>query len=193
MRRLPLLTGERLAPSPVPLAAHGQSLPPAVCSGTEGGVSMTSTVDGAIRAAGGVVFRLGPGEPVIAVVHRPEHDDWVLPKGKLEAGESARDAALREVKEETGQAVAIGDFIGCLGYEVKGRPKLVEFWAMETTLPKGSRPTSTTWLGSRSRKRSRGSPTPWSGCFWRIGPALGERRGDLDRSLSLPRSHGQHA
>src|SRR3954468_20640407 len=131
MRRLPLLTGERLAPSPVPLAAHGQSLPPAVCSGTEGGVSMTSTVDGAIRAAGGVVFRLGPGEPVVAVVHRPEHDDWVLPKGKLEEGESARDAALREVREETGQAVAIGDFIGCIGYEAKGRPKLVEFWAMK--------------------------------------------------------------
>jgi 8-oxo-dGTP pyrophosphatase MutT (NUDIX family) len=131
MPRLPLLTGERLAPSPVPLAAHGQSLPPAVCSGTEGGVSMTSTVDGAIRAAGGVVFRLGPGEPVIAVVHRPEHDDWVLPKGKLEAGESARDAALREVKEETGHAVTIGDFVGCIAYEAKGRPKLVEFWAME--------------------------------------------------------------
>jgi 8-oxo-dGTP pyrophosphatase MutT (NUDIX family) len=51
-----------------------------------------------IRAAGGVVVRDGR----IAVVHRPKYDDWSLPKGKLDAGESWEEAALREVEEETG-------------------------------------------------------------------------------------------
>ena len=52
-----------------------------------------------VEAAGGVVL---DGEGRVAVVHRPRHDDWSLPKGKLDPGESFEDAALREVEEETG-------------------------------------------------------------------------------------------
>ena len=51
-----------------------------------------------VHAAGGIVERDG----LIAVVHRPRYDDWSLPKGKLDRGESWEDAALREVREETG-------------------------------------------------------------------------------------------
>ena len=46
-----------------------------------------------LRAAGGLVVRDGR----VLVVHRPKYDDWAFPKGKLEAGESWEDAALREV------------------------------------------------------------------------------------------------
>ena len=53
-----------------------------------------------MRAAGGVVVRDGQ----VLVVHRPRYDDWSLPKGKLEDGETWEDAALREVHEETGVA-----------------------------------------------------------------------------------------
>ena len=52
----------------------------------------------------------------------PRAPDWVLPKGKLEAGESAEAAALREVKEETGCDAVLGAFAGVIGYEVNGRP-----------------------------------------------------------------------
>ena len=52
-----------------------------------------------VRAAGGVVCRPGPGGQVeIAVIHRPSQDDWTLPKGKLEARETAERAAMREVQ-----------------------------------------------------------------------------------------------
>ena len=51
-----------------------------------------------IEAAGGVVVRDGQ----VALVHRPRYDDWTLPKGKLDPGESFEEAALREVEEETG-------------------------------------------------------------------------------------------
>ncbi len=51
-----------------------------------------------VRAAGGIVVRDGR----VLLVHRPKYDDWTLPKGKAEAGESDEDCALREVREETG-------------------------------------------------------------------------------------------
>ena len=56
------------------------------------------------RAAGGIVVRDGR----VLVVHRPRYDDWSLPKGKLDAGESWESAAVREVEEETGLRCALG-------------------------------------------------------------------------------------
>jgi 8-oxo-dGTP pyrophosphatase MutT (NUDIX family) len=83
-----------------------------------------------VRAAGGLLWRAGNGGPRLAVIHRPKHGDWSLPKGKLEKGESFPDAAVREVVEETGCSARLGAFAGHNLYEVKGRPKLVLFWHM---------------------------------------------------------------
>jgi 8-oxo-dGTP diphosphatase len=80
-----------------------------------------------VRAAGGVVERDGR----VAVVHRPKYDDWSLPKGKLEDDESFEAAALREVREETGLACALGAELGSTRYrDPKGRPKVVRYWHM---------------------------------------------------------------
>ena len=80
-----------------------------------------------ILAAGGVLTR---GEHEVIVVHRKRHNDWSLPKGKLDPGESFEEAALREVREETGCIATLGDYIGTVGYRAKGRPKAVLFWRM---------------------------------------------------------------
>jgi 8-oxo-dGTP diphosphatase len=85
-----------------------------------------STVD-PVRAAGGVVLRDGR----VAVVHRPRYDDWSLPKGKLDPDESFEDAALREVEEETGLRCHLVRELPAVEYEVRGRPKVVRYWAME--------------------------------------------------------------
>ena len=52
-------------------------------------------------SAGGVVFRLDAGEPRYLLI-RDGYRNWGFPKGHLEEGENADDAALREVGEETG-------------------------------------------------------------------------------------------
>jgi len=80
-----------------------------------------------VRAAGGVVIRDG----LVALVHRPRYDDWTLPKGKLDAGESFEDAAIREIDEETGLRTRLVRELPAVYYEVRGRPKVVRYWLME--------------------------------------------------------------
>ncbi|HEY7259731.1 MAG TPA: NUDIX domain-containing protein [Gaiellales bacterium] len=79
-----------------------------------------------IRAAGAVLHRDG----LVAVVHRPQYDDWTLPKGKLDGGEDDREAAVREVEEETGHAGTIEHDLGTIGYDVAGEPKTVRYFVM---------------------------------------------------------------
>ena len=84
-----------------------------------------------ILAAGGVVHRLTDDRVEIAVIHRPRHDDWTLPKGKLDPGEDLPAAALREVKEETGHRCRLLRDLGSVRYRARGgRPKVVRYWLM---------------------------------------------------------------
>jgi len=84
-----------------------------------------------VLAAGGIVLRSGE-TPLIAVVRLRKRNEWVLPKGKLDDGETPRDAARREVVEETGHEVSVHEFLGTLVYESGGRSKVVHYWRMET-------------------------------------------------------------
>jgi 8-oxo-dGTP diphosphatase len=81
-------------------------------------------------AAGGIVLQTG-GTPRIAVVRLRKRNEWVLPKGKLDEGETARQAAEREVLEETGHAVVVHEFLGTLAYVSSAGSKAVHFWRME--------------------------------------------------------------
>jgi 8-oxo-dGTP pyrophosphatase MutT (NUDIX family) len=84
-----------------------------------------------VRAAGGVITRAGRDCAEILLVHRPRYDDWTLPKGKAEPGESDEDCAVREVEEETGLLCELGREVAVSEYEdAAGRPKRVRYFAM---------------------------------------------------------------
>ncbi|WP_036563164.1 NUDIX hydrolase [Nocardioides halotolerans] len=78
-----------------------------------------------VQAAGVVVFgRRGS----VLLVHRPKYDDWSFPKGKLDPGERATTAAVREVEEETGLRVRLGPPLGGQRYPVREGMKTVHYW-----------------------------------------------------------------
>jgi 8-oxo-dGTP diphosphatase len=92
--------------------------------------------DNPVRAAGGVIWRpsewLGDGNVDIVLVHRPAYDDWTLPKGKAEGDESDEDTARREVREETGLEVELGEELPSTRYlDRYAKPKVVRYWTMK--------------------------------------------------------------
>lgn len=88
---------------------------------------------GTVRAAGGLVWRVSgtaSGFEVL-LVHRPRYGDWSFPKGKLEAGETEAECAVREVEEETGLVCQCGRELESVHYaDPTGRAKRVRYWEM---------------------------------------------------------------
>lgn len=85
-----------------------------------------------VQAAGALVWRVRQRRLQVALVHRPRYKDWSWPKGKLDPGETAVTAAVREVAEEIGQDVVLGIPLPALDYRVpEGGPKHVRYWAAQ--------------------------------------------------------------
>lgn len=53
-------------------------------------------------SAGGVIYRRGGSQRIEILIIKDSYGNWGFPKGHIEAGESSREAALRECREETG-------------------------------------------------------------------------------------------
>jgi 8-oxo-dGTP diphosphatase len=85
----------------------------------------------AILAAGAVLWRSNgdSAAPEVAIIHRPRYDDWSLPKGKVDAGETEPVAAVREVHEETGYTSHLGRRLTAVSYPVEQGVKKVRYWA----------------------------------------------------------------
>jgi 8-oxo-(d)GTP phosphatase len=77
-----------------------------------------------VQAAGAVVLR----KDAVLLVHRPAYGDWSFPKGKLDRGEPAPVAAVREVGEETGVRIRLGTPLSSQRYPSRGRAKTVSYW-----------------------------------------------------------------
>ena len=111
--------------------AAREELPAAWRALREGRPGRVLMKDGVVRAAGGAVVREGDGSPEVVIVHRPKYDDWTLPKGKTEPGESDEECALREVEEETGLRCELLEELESSSYsDASGRPKVARYWLM---------------------------------------------------------------
>ena len=67
------------------------------------------------------------------LIHRPRYDDWSLPKGKVDPGETAPAAAVREVFEETGHRAVLGRRLVMVSYPIEQGVKKVYYWAARST------------------------------------------------------------
>ncbi|HEY0237031.1 MAG TPA: NUDIX domain-containing protein, partial [Friedmanniella sp.] len=102
-----------------------------------------------VLAGGAVVTRQHPvrGTEVV-VVHRKRYDDWSLPKGKVENGESVPAAAVREVLEETGVTIRLGVPLDTVSYDLTkpARPDLSKHGKLLTGIKRVSY-----WGGTATR------------------------------------------
>ena len=82
-------------------------------------------------AAGAVLWRANgnAAAPEVAIIHRPRYDDWSLPKGKVDPGETEPVTAVREVHEETGYSARLGRRLVAVSYPVEQGVKKVRYWA----------------------------------------------------------------
>ena len=87
-----------------------------------------------VYAAGAVLWRIIGDDVHVLVIHRTEHKDISLPKGKVDPGETLPQTAVREIREETGIKVALGVPLGATEYVMpNGKNKFVQYWAAEVT------------------------------------------------------------
>jgi ADP-ribose pyrophosphatase YjhB (NUDIX family) len=80
-----------------------------------------SVCDNYIEAAGGIVTN--PLHQILVIFRR---DKWDLPKGKVDKGETIKQAAIREVEEETGvKKIKLGNLITCTYHTYRLKNKLI--------------------------------------------------------------------
>ena len=83
-----------------------------------------------VFAAGALCWREVEGELKLALVHRGRYNDWSWPKGKVDPGETLPQTAVREILEETGLSIKLGQRINVSNYILpNGAHKEVHYWA----------------------------------------------------------------
>ncbi len=76
-------------------------------------------------SAGGVVYRRHGSRVEVCLIATTGRTRWQLPKGRIEPGESREEAALREVREETGLVGRIEDLLGEIAFRYVRKRKRI--------------------------------------------------------------------
>lgn len=87
-------------------------------------------IDEVVRepTSGGVIFRHAKNNPrqIEILLIADSKGRWTIPKGHIEEGESARQTAEREIREETGlQQMKVGDWLGKINFRYRRGSSLV--------------------------------------------------------------------
>lgn len=87
-------------------------------------------IDEVVRepTAGGVIYRLAKGDKrhVEILLIQDSKNRWTIPKGHIEEGESPKQAAEREIREETGlQEMIVKDWLGKINFRYRRNNSLV--------------------------------------------------------------------
>lgn len=99
----------------------------------------TTTEKKVVPAAGAVLWRRSDDLTTdraaveVALIHRPRYDDWSLPKGKVDPGETEPVTAVREIHEETGYTAVLGRRLGSVSYPIPPGTKRVWYWVAQAT------------------------------------------------------------
>ena len=84
-----------------------------------------------VQEAGGVVVRYEAGAPIFLLVRSSDGKNWLFPKGHVEVGETADQAAVREVREETGVEATVRAPLGHLQFHLDDKLIDVMFYLLE--------------------------------------------------------------
>jgi 8-oxo-dGTP pyrophosphatase MutT (NUDIX family) len=89
-----------------------------------------------IEQAGAIVVRAGKDEPrVLLVTARRNPDNWIFPKGHIEDGETRKDAAVREAREEAGVDGRVAGRAGSMSFEFGDARYRVHYFVITTDDP----------------------------------------------------------
>lgn len=76
--------------------------------------------------AGGIVFRRNGKKEVEILLIQDAKNRWTIPKGHIEEGESAKETAEREIREETGlQEMKVLNWLGKINFRYRRQQSLV--------------------------------------------------------------------
>ena len=98
--------------SPKPAAANPKRKPKSKRKRTPAALS--------VHSAGGIVVGRFDDGPKLLLIKNIFDNRWAIPKGHVDPGETSRQAAVREVEEETGLAATIRESIGKNAYYFRG-------------------------------------------------------------------------
>jgi 8-oxo-dGTP pyrophosphatase MutT (NUDIX family) len=87
-----------------------------------------------VEQAGAVIVRSTREDPkILLVTARRNPENWIFPKGHVEAGEKLEDAAIREAREEAGVDGTVVGAAGSISFEYGDNNYRVHYFVVMTS------------------------------------------------------------